>query len=76
MFTVYLTGLWYVLDGRFLLCTVWALSMYWVDVSHETTPWLVRWIPDIADQSTLRLKPFILPLNLQYLKLFTGSYKT
>ena len=57
MFTVYLTGLWYILDGRFL-CTVWALSMHWVDVSHETTSCLVCWIPDITDWSTLQLKPF------------------
>ena len=63
MFTVYLTGLWYVLDGRFS-CTAWALSMYWVDVSHETTPCLVCWIFDITDRSTLQLKQFNLRLNL------------
>ena len=52
-----------ILDGRFS-CTAWALSIYWVDVSHETTPCLVCWIPDITDRSTLQLKSFNLRLNL------------
>ena len=32
------------------------LAMYWADVSHETTPCLVCWIPaNIAEWSTLQL---------------------
>ena len=54
----------YVLNGRFS-CTAWVLSMYWADVSHETNPCLVCWIPDITDWPTLQLKPFNLRLNLQ-----------
>ena len=56
-----------------MVCTAWALSMYWVDVSHETTPCLVCCIPDITDQSTLQLKPFNLRLNLQYKGAFTQT---
>ena len=66
---MYLTGLWYVLNGCFS-CTAWVLCMYWTDISHETTPCLICWIPDITDWPTLQLKPFNLRLNLQYEILF------
>ena len=60
----------YCVLNRFMVCIdwvflVWVLSMYWADVSHETNPCLICWIPVNADWPTLQLKAFNLRLNLQ-----------
>lgn len=59
--TVYLTG---------MVCTEWALPMYYMGtfyVLSGCSSWdytsLVCWITDIADWSTVQLKPFNLWLN-------------
>ena len=62
------------IEWVFLVYCVGTFYVYWAGVSHETTPCLVCWIPDITDWPTLQLKPFNLQLNLQYIAMQSSYY--
>ena len=53
LFIMYLRNRWHVWYVLYecSLCTAWALSIYWADVSCETITCLVCWVLDIAEWS-------------------------